>query len=210
MKIISLGGVGGCELAAALRKFNQPTYPYNWLITSQSFIIKSFNNFDNFFNFDDKYVYTNPAHYFNPTKLLDVNKKAIMLHDFKDYSLEKNEVIARYRRRFDRLNYDLTSSNEDILFVRINDNLSETLMPLHWYDDIFDREEEDINKWNDFIGNLSITYNKKIKLLFLTNNEAHINCNNFNKYNNVLVHYTKEHKNPEKIYEIIIDTINNI
>ena len=42
MKIISLGGVGGCDLAQSLRDLNQPTYPYDWLITSQSFIIKSF------------------------------------------------------------------------------------------------------------------------------------------------------------------------
>ena len=41
MKIISLGGIGGCDLATALRKLNQQTYPYNWLITTQSFIIKS-------------------------------------------------------------------------------------------------------------------------------------------------------------------------
>jgi hypothetical protein len=37
MKIISLGGIGGCDLAEALRKLNQPTYPYDWLITTQSF-----------------------------------------------------------------------------------------------------------------------------------------------------------------------------
>ena len=28
MKIISLGGIGGCDLATALRKLNQQTYPY--------------------------------------------------------------------------------------------------------------------------------------------------------------------------------------
>jgi hypothetical protein len=34
MKIISLGGIGGCELAKALRNLNQPAYPYDWMITT--------------------------------------------------------------------------------------------------------------------------------------------------------------------------------
>ena len=77
MKIISLGGIGGCDLAQALRKLNQPAYPYDWLITTQSFIIKSFNDFNNFFVFHRYYVYNN-------NNLLVYNKKAIMLHDFNN------------------------------------------------------------------------------------------------------------------------------
>lgn len=207
MKIISLGGVGGCILAETIRKLNQPSYPYDWLITSQSFIIKSFNNFDKFFIFEKQYIYFNPDHYGNPVKLLEENKSAIMLHDFKLYDfnnfiIEKNEIVAKYKRRFERLNDDMIS-DEPILFVRVADNLNEMLMPLHWYDDIFCREEEDIGKWNDFIGSVALLYNKKIKLLFITSDEKHINCNNLNKYNNVIVHFTKDHKNVEKIGEII-------
>ena len=82
MKLISLGGIGGCDLAEALRKLNQPTYPYDWLITTQSFIIDSFNDFNSFFAFDAKYVY-------DTEKLLVYNKKAIMLHDFNNFALQK-------------------------------------------------------------------------------------------------------------------------
>jgi hypothetical protein len=114
MKIISLGGVGGCDLAQALRDLKQPAYPYDWLITTQSFIIDSFNDFNNFLNFDNNYIH-------DTTKLLVHDKKAIMLHDFYDFDLQKEEVIAKYKRRFDRLNNCL-QSEEDILFVRICNN----------------------------------------------------------------------------------------
>ena len=50
MKFISLGGVGGCDVASSLRAVvNQPSYPYDWLISAQSFVIDSFLNFENFF-----------------------------------------------------------------------------------------------------------------------------------------------------------------
>ena len=195
MKIISLGGVGGCDLAQSLRDLNQPTYPYDWLITSQSFIIKSFNNFDNFFIFDEKYIY-------DRQKLLDVNKKAIMLHDFHNFSLEKNEVILKYNRRFERLNNDI-NGNEEILFVRIYDNLEEKLQPLNYYNDIFVRDEEDISKWNEFISKLSTTYNKKIILLLITSNKNICNDN----YSNIIIYFTKKHKDSNTIREIIIDTL---
>jgi len=195
MKIISLGGVGGCDLAQSLRDLNQPTYPYDWLITSQSFIIKSFNNFDNFFIFDDKYIY-------DSQKLLDVNKKAIMLHDFHNFRLEKNDVILKYNRRFERLNNDI-NSNEEILFVRMYDNLEEKLQPLNYYNDIFVRDEEDISKWNEFISKLSTTYNKKIILLLITSNNNICNDN----YSNIIIYFTTKHKDSNTIREIIIDTL---
>ena len=195
MKIISLGGVGGCDLAQSLRDLNQPTYPYDWLITSQSFIIKSFNNFDNFFIFDEKYIY-------DRQKLIDVNKKAIMLHDFHNFSLEKNEVILKYNRRFERLNNDI-NGNEEILFVRIYDNLEEKLQPLNYYNDIFVRDEEDISKWNEFISKLSTTYNKKIILLLITSNENICNDN----YSNIIIYFTTKHKDSNTIREIIVDTL---
>ncbi len=113
MKIISLGCVGGCDLAGSLRKLNQMTYPYDWLITTQSFIINSFDNINinNFFKFDNKYVYDRQL-------LLEENKKAIMLHDFNNFELEKENVMIKYTRRFERLNMDL-NNGEDILFVRM-------------------------------------------------------------------------------------------
>jgi hypothetical protein len=69
MNIISLGGIGGCDIAQALRELNQPAYPYDWIISTQSFVINSFDNINNFFIFDEKYVYDNQ-------KLIMYNKKS--------------------------------------------------------------------------------------------------------------------------------------
>jgi len=177
MHIISLGGVGGCELAHALRTLGQPSYPYDWLITTQSFIIRSFNDFDQFFQFDEQYV-------FDTTKLLTADKSAIMLHDFHNFVVERDTVIAKYRRRFSRLNAALLDTTSDILFVRICDNLDNPLHPLEYYNSIFDRECEDINLWirfidtrfidtrfidTRFIDTRFIDTNRRIRILCITN-----------------------------------------
>lgn len=39
LKIISLGGAGGCKIAEYLRTKNQEAYPYDWIVSSQSFVI---------------------------------------------------------------------------------------------------------------------------------------------------------------------------
>jgi hypothetical protein len=191
MKIISLGGIGGCDLVQALRNLNQPAYPYDWLITTQSFIINSFNDINNFFVFDEKYLYNNK-------NLLVYDKKAIMLHDFDNFFLQKEEVINKYKRRFERLN-DMLNSDEDILFVRIYDNLQENLIPTNYYNNILIRDEEDIQKWEIFINHIQSKYNKKIKLLIITSKE-NICCKT---YNNIILFFTKEHKKNKIIYNII-------
>ena len=76
MKLISLGGIGGCDLAESLRSLHQEAYPYDWLITTQTFIINSFNDFNKFFVFDTSYIY-------NETNLLTVDKKAIGMPGWK-------------------------------------------------------------------------------------------------------------------------------
>lgn len=192
MLVISLGGIGGCDLAQALRNLNQFTYPYDWLITTQSFVISSFNRFDLFFDFHSKYVY-------DRTKLLTINKKAIMLHDFKHFNLEKEKVIDKYKRRFDRLNESLCGE-DDILFVRIYDNLAEELIPKTYYDDIFIREKEDLEKWNYFISSLKLRYShKNINMLIITS------CNEIcdRHYDNLKVCFTQRHKNVREIQNII-------
>jgi len=192
MHIISLGGVGGCDLAYALRSLNRPTYPYNWLITTQSFVILSFNNISNFFTFDDNSL----LH--GDTMLRDKHKKAVMLHDFTNYALEKESVIKKYERRFNRLQEALEDGQE-ILFVRIYDNLEESLQPEHVYEPIFEREQEDIAKWSAFASELGKKYGKKIRLLIITNRKDIFNT----FFQNVVVRFTKEYKNSEKIKQLI-------
>jgi hypothetical protein len=138
--------------------------------------------------FDEKYVY-------DDNKLLTYNKTAIMLHDFNNFFLQKEDVINKYKRRFQRLN-DSLNSNEDILFVRIYDNLQEELIPKDYYKNILNRDEEDINKWEFFIQELQSKYNKKIRLLIITNREDI--CNKI--YNNIILYFIKEHKDNKIIY----------
>ena len=196
MKIISLGGVGGCELAKALRQLNQAAYPYDWLITTQHFILNSFNHFNHFIAFDEAYVYDN-------TKLITYDKSAIMLHDFNNFVCEKEKVIMKYKKRFDRLNESLTS-NEDILFVRIYDNLKNQLIPTNYYNNILTREEEDLQKWELFINYIQCKYTKKIKLLIITNREDI--C--VKRYSNIFLCFTNE-CNTKNIYDIIQNTLNS-
>jgi hypothetical protein len=191
MKIISLGGVGGCVLAETLRHLKQEAYPYDWLIATQDFVMNSFNNFDKFFAFDEKYVY-------DKYKLLDPNKKAIMLHDFDNFTLQKEDVINKYKRRFERLNKVL-NSNEDILFVRYYDNVPDKLTPFNYYDNILIRNYEDITKWESFINSISNKYNKKIKLLIICN----IKDLCTKKYKNIILYFVEDRSNYENIGKII-------
>lgn len=62
IEIISIGGVGGCNLATKLRNLNYKTYPYDWIHSTQSFILNLFNKFENFFEWDKKYLYENTVH----------------------------------------------------------------------------------------------------------------------------------------------------
>lgn len=161
MKLISLGGVGGCNLAFALRKLNQPTYPYNWLITTQSFVIDSFLKFENFFEIDEEYLHGKQT-------LLNKNKTAIMLHDFKKF--DKNEVTDKFKRRYSRLK-DAMQSSEGVLFIRAMEDLEAPMIPNGKYDDIFKREKDEIHLWDKFLNEQQNKFNKEIKMLLLAHNE---------------------------------------
>lgn len=161
MKLISLGGVGGCNLAFALRKLNQPTYPYNWLITTQSFVIDSFLKFENFFEIDEEYLHGKQT-------LLNKNRTAIMLHDFKKF--DKNEVTDKFKRRYSRLK-DAMQSSEGVLFIRAMEDLEAPMIPNGKYDDIFKREKDEIHLWDKFLNEQQNKFNKEIKMLLLAHNE---------------------------------------
>lgn len=200
MEFISLGGVGGCELAHACRKLNCPAYPYDWIISSQSFVLQSFLNISDFFNFDLAYVYQN-------TYLLTKNLSAIILHDFTNFNLEKDIVITKYKRRFNRLQ-QLMENEKPILFIRVMDNLKNDLNPLHFYDNIYSRESESIELWQTFIDTLISKFNKKLYLLLITDNKDEIH-NKFITKNNLFVKYT-EKKQLEDIIILVQKTISEI
>jgi hypothetical protein len=156
---ISLGGVGGCALAEALRGADQPSYPYDWLITAQSFIEESFNDMGGFFEFAEELVH-------DATKLLTRRRNAIMLHDFADFRAQRADVIAKYARRFARLDAALRGPRP-ILFVRGADDLGAPLSPRKYYDQIFTREAEDVGRWSALMAAVSARYNKRCELLFV-------------------------------------------
>ena len=183
---ISLGGVGGCEWAKALRKFGQPSYPYDWLITTQSFILQTLFDRDAFFDFKEEFVY-------DTTKLIEKHKKAIMLHDFDNFALQKQTVIDRYKRRFGRLNNAL-KEKQTVLFVRVADNLVVPLSP-RAYDNIFNREEEDLQLWDDCMQRLNDKYQKRCILLYITDKESD------GSLKNVIVRNTD--KCAENLYNVI-------
>lgn len=195
MEIISLGGVGGCQLAYALRKHNYPAYPYDWLITNQSFVIDSFDSFDSFFIFDDSHVHQS-------NYLLDKWKRAIMLHDFVNFNKEKEKTIEKYRRRFERLRQAVTCQKK-LLFVRVMDNMDEKLQPLEFYDTIYIREEEDMYRWEQFIQKIIDTYQCSCHLLLISNEVKYISPPS---YKNITIAYT-ENKEADSIYRIIDEII---
>ena len=176
MTVISLGGVGGCQIAGILRKLNYLTYPYDWLICAQSFVIDSFLDINNFFTYNNTYVY-------DTTKLISPKFNAIMLHDFNNYLLEEKNIINKYNRRFERL-YNSLENKEPILFIRYIDNLSIPLIPEKYYNNIYIREYESINIWEEFINMLSIKYKKNIYLLLIISDKELI----YNNLNNKLVY----------------------
>lgn len=162
---ISLGGVGGCELAYALRASNFPAYPYDWIVSAQSFVIKSFEDKSEFFAFDDACVYLG-------NHLIAPRKNAVMAHDFVDFDKQVQDVIDKYERRYDRIEIIL-NGRDPILFVRILENLEQRLVPLGFYDNIFRREEEDLSQWDKFIDGLINKYSIRCKLLLITDNPRH-------------------------------------
>ena len=163
MNFISLGGVGGCTLAFGLRNFNQPSYPYDWLVTSQSFIINTFLKMENFFEFDEKYVY-------DETFLFDKSRKGVILHDFKKWDKKTSEKLyIKYKRRFDRLE-EIMMSDEDIVLVRSMEDMEDNTGQRR-YLNVYDREPDDIDKWVDFLRKQNEKFSKNIKLLLLAHNK---------------------------------------
>jgi len=73
------------------------------------------------------------------------------------------------------------------------------LQPAHVYEPIFEREQEDIKKWSDFISELGKRYGKKIRLLLITN----IHDYTCFQLQNVVVRFTKHYKNSDIIKQLI-------
>lgn len=167
MKIISLGGVGGCIITQAVQKFiyDQERYPYDWLLANQSFVIRTLLDNSTWFDFEDETEFHHNNYEFSIKE-----RDGMIVHDFSSYENYKNQrntVKETYKRRFDRLN-QIFQSNEPIMFVRITNN---TPMNDNWIGR-FESVPDDIPKWFDFIQNLEQTYKKPVYLCIVTMNQT--------------------------------------
>jgi hypothetical protein len=203
--IISLGGVGGCDITYALKELNCLTYPFSWIVSSQSFVIKSFNSFENFYDFDPVNV-----HSYHKRMIHNGDKTSVMLHDFNNFDIERDNVIAKYKRRFERFNETLNNKKK-LLFVRLLDNLSEPMLPPGLYDNFYKREEEDIGKWNIFFKNVCSQYpEKEIHFLIVTNMMNKVVNKPDNLHKNLHLIYTENYKDKNtlvKLFKSVLQVI---
>lgn len=162
MKIISLGGVGGCVIPQAIQLIvsNQERFPYDWLLANQSFGMITIMNSRTFFNFDDETKFHNNTEFSIDT--LD----AMSIHDFLNYEhyiSHRNIIKEQYSRRINRFNQCL-ESNEPILFVRISNN---TPTHTNWIGN-FTSIPDKIPLWFEFIKAMEKHYKKPIYFLLVT------------------------------------------
>jgi hypothetical protein len=170
MKIINLGGVGGCVITQAIQQFisNQERYPYDWLLANQSFVIRTLLDNGEFFDLDDETELHRNSFEFSIKE-----RDGMIVHDFYSYEHyinQRDAVKETYKRRFDRLNLAL-ASNEPILFVRMSNH---TPMNDNWIDR-FESRPDDIPRWFDFIIYLEKYFKKPIYLLIVTTVQAEYN-----------------------------------
>jgi hypothetical protein len=163
MKAINLGGVGGCCVTHAIQNTiaDQPRYPYDWLLSNQSFVIRTFMNNGCFFDWDDVSQLVG--------KEFRVNERdGLSVHDVSpDYRYEpqKNGIKYKYTRRFERLNAALFS-DEPILFVRVSNH---TPNCKEW-EDRFLSVPDDFKEWQRFIQYVNDHFKKPIYFLYFTEN----------------------------------------
>jgi len=167
MKIINLGGLGGCLVTQAVQQFisNQERYPYDWIMANQSFVLRTLLNNKAFFDLDDESEF-HPDNFEFSIKERD----GLIVHDFHSYEHymnDRNVVKDTYTRRFDRLNLAL-ASNEPILFIRMANH---TPTSESWKGR-FEGQPDNLNMWFDFIAYLERRFNKPIYLLIVTTDQG--------------------------------------
>ena len=171
-KVISLGGAGGCGIAMFLRTLNYKSYPYDWLYSTQSFIINSFFDKTLFIQRDKRDIDNHALFY--DDKIVRVTASSI-----HDELHELDCIKSKYDRRFLRLYSDL-QSNDNIIFVRllvknnIKHGITEYNNIIYNYNETFDI----IDEWIDFINKIKLKYNKyNIKLILIDHDDKNEKIN---------------------------------
>ena len=162
MIIVNLGGYGGCMLTTVIRKFNQPAYPFDWNITSQSFVTKCIaSGGKHFFDFNIRYL--------RDGFLLSPDNDAFLFHEYarvEPWWVENDEVRTTYQRRLHRL-LSVFYSTDEILFCRhaIDEDPYNDYAKSSWSVLPFVVTYDRVKLWENFIHS-----RPNSKLLLLTNN----------------------------------------
>ncbi len=159
--IVSLGHF--CSPAMEFEKINRRAFslPFDWLITPElSVVIDLINNrFEDFLNEDYMFQFKEyPEYYRNKKYNVD------FYHDFspfKRFDSQIQEVAKKYNRRIERF---YTIIKQPTLFVRY----------------ITKKDVEYINKNYDSILRLIKSFNPQNDILFVANNDIHLNIQTAN------------------------------
>lgn len=202
MKIINLGGVGGCRITDYLIQTNirNVAYPFDWNNTNQFFPIDTIvSKGKQYYSFKDQYVIT-PKHLISPCN------NAFLCHDFDgDWTIKKEIVNQKYQRRLQRLLTKFNSSDK-IYFVR--EVIEEKEFRDH--DDVFDYiptfrvVDDKISEWEKFMDYCSLNRNGKTKLILFT-----VNPNLKSKRDDIEIVLWDRATGPETIMKQTFIKINN-
>lgn len=197
LHLISLGGCGGCGIRMEIEKIkNQLSYPYDWIVSSQNFVINSFFEYTtNFINFvENKFNISTPYHYNENTNVID----GIAIHDHYNHI-----TYEKYKKRFERLHTTISNKSNKIVFIRLltdSHNIASVIYSKinksiqgYYYDDnaihlipnndiiktlevinSFKNQPCQINKWIDFMKNITTHFDNKNCTLILFSDSCNI------------------------------------
>jgi len=168
MKIINLGGVGGCRITDCMNKLKlrNEAFPFDWNNTNQSFPINCIiKGHDAFFSFEDQYVISS-------THLISPHNNAFTCHDFNNDWQDKKQVVKeKYIRRLNRL-LDLIETDEPLCFVRevIEEKGLRDHEDVFQYAPTFKVESDSVHEWDKFMDNYFKHRKSTTKLILFTVN----------------------------------------
>jgi len=160
-------------LTTVIRQFDQPAYPFDSNITSQSFVLKCLESGGaHFFDFDKKHM--------SGEFLISPNRDAFLFHELTrtvPLWVELDAVKATYLRRLHRL-LAAYNSGEEILFCRhiIDADPYNDYTNSSWSSLPFVITYDHIKFWQRFLDG-----RRKTKLLLITNNPT-LKCDHADIY----------------------------
>lgn len=186
LKIISLGGVGGCAIRGKIATIdkikNNRVYIYDWIVATQDFIINSFYDYSKYIKFDNNDMnIRHPYHYNDEDGYID----AVAIHHkfniknnsvfFKRYNnlqetMKNNKIILIRDIIIDKNNCAIFHSKNPNNIGFFSDTLKSTSLDiLNKYElkTIFKSYKDDIEKWRKFHNNITNYYKNKDIILIL-------------------------------------------